>query len=881
MDFDEINKSFINALKKTAKIKDINSACKLLSNAKETDLNDPKSKDLIETLDKCFSSQNFLKSEKQRKFLSNLVLLFIFRISELTLTIKKALQSINQQNSTCLGDVFVNAWLVANASERAMIKTTLLKEVIDFALLSASPKYAKNCRMFLNAFHAKRRKNQLYEMMVLLYEPIIFRYLHATNPIVRQNALLLFVSAFPLESPQFSKEKNLVLLDTQISEIKLTLEDESPKVRSEAAKLVCRILYEWWDLIPNQARQDFITTLTTKLAFDASSSTVRCSVLEGIDFLLARAESIELIIPNLKKLGYLLHDPVENVRIQFIKLLTTINPFNDINIFAIVHVDHLIYRMKYDTKKCYDAICQLLYNSLFPQPLKKNKEKSVNTKRVARCIFLMQRSLIAAEKFYSCLPKYVSIDELLTFLRFAYFYSDKVMNGNEPKLPDVRLASNDDDMLLPGFEDGNDLEKQNLKPEQAIWVIISAIIQSISKIVKDSEQLEEIKDKSFPDFHPEKILPNLPPEIHSYFFKFLSLFKSTKVENELTLEYLQSDNNIAWDEALRCLIKWNSIESYFQELVNVISNVFKSKDNIKIEELTRAVHFISFIFSHSELCQMVINQIEVINTLNNDLNQFVPIMLNKLNLPYEEENEMPPNIEKISYQLPDQSLIQILELLIALRVHLAIQVLRDGDDKSYEESCRISYENIFLPFVQGILSIPNKEITKESLTFKVYQTLMTLFSDMISLHILGETTSFEAISFYESIIDKDNDYNDIEFDVAFDCLSKICMSLAIDAKVNNDEVHPAHPIIIKMITSAHTEESINISKHLIQSLTKTHLKKKSLYWFIDTLSELFVDEEKKKETKEEEEEYSEDEKEKSIKSLYNLINETIVKLSNE
>lgn len=155
---------------------------------------------------------------------------------------------------------------------------------------------------------------------------------------------------------------------------------------------------------------------------------------------------------------------------------------------------------------------------------------------------------------------------------------------------------------------------------------------------------------------------------------------------------------------------------------------------------------------------------------------------------------------------------------------------------------------------------------------------MTLFSDMISLHILGESTSFEAISFYESIIDKDNDYSEDIFDIAFNCLSKICMSLAIDAKANDDEIHPAHPLIIKMITSAHTPESISISKHLIQSLTKTHLKKKSLYWFVDTLSEIFVDEEKSKEH-EEEEEYSENEE--SLKSLHNLINETIVKLSNE
>ena len=131
--------------------------------------------------------------------------------------------------------------------------------------------------------------------MTHLYEPIIFRYLHAANPIVRQNALMIFVSAFPLQSPQFSGNRNIQLLDQQIDELKASLMDESPKVRSITAKSVCRILYEWWDLIPHQNRTDFISILTNDLCFDGSSATVRSAVVEGLNFLLGRFESVEII----------------------------------------------------------------------------------------------------------------------------------------------------------------------------------------------------------------------------------------------------------------------------------------------------------------------------------------------------------------------------------------------------------------------------------------------------------------------------------------------------------------------------------------------------------------------------------------------------------
>ncbi|KAH0794174.1 condensin-2 complex subunit g2 [Histomonas meleagridis] len=904
--YNETNNAFKAALLKTAKSKDVNNAIKLYKKNVGEKLNLPEAGSLNKSIDKCFLSPNFLKADKSRKFLSTVVLYSLFRISEITLAIKQALQVANTEASTTIGDVIVNSWLAANSNEKATIETGLLKDIIDSSILSASPSFAKNCRMFLNAFHSKRRlRNQLSKSMVHLYEPVVFRYLHAANPIVRQNTLMLFVSAFPLQSPKFSSDKNLSLLETQIEEIQSSLSDESPKVRCEAAKSTCRILYEWWDLIPPQPRTEFIKYLSTELCFDGSSSAVRCAVLEGLDFLLQRAESIESIVQYLPNLGYLLHDPVESVRIQFIKLLTTINPFDNINIFKLVHIDHLIYRMKFDTAKCSEAICQLLHPSLFPPPIDKKKEHAINTRRVARCLFLMRKSLSAAEKFYKCLPKYVSVDEILCFLRFAYFWSDKVMKGQNPKLPSVKLVDTDTEMVLPPFEDVDDLEKQELKPECAIWVIISSTMEAVAARVKDSEQLTEMRNRTFPNLNPQMLLTKLNPELHSFLFRFLSLFQPASGEDNMVLEYLQSNDNDAWSDALRCLVKWKTIQTYFPNLVKVISDTVTLNENeTNIDELIRSIRFLSFIFAHSELRKIVISQSDIIQELLSSLNKFVPILLLKLNIPFEwnenisilfdndENSEISPeeeierisqNSERIANELPGQCLIQIIELSIALRVHLAIQVLQEKNPELFETSIHIIHKSIFELFVPGILSVYNEETLndEESLPFQVLKTLMTLFADMLSLHVYDGEPFFSILSVYINAIEIENGYGVNVYNLAYECLAKICLSIAVDAPQTKDEVHPAHPIILKMVNEAKTDVSIDIVKHLINSLAKIQLKKKSLPWLIDTLTDVFSNEEERKEEEEDIDDEDEDKSIKSIKSLRNLINETIVKLSNE
>lgn len=895
-DFEKAYEILHEANAESARGRDTTAAIKLLPSLQEVDLQQDEAKPIVEELDQCFLVPNFIKTGKGRKFLARVFLLQLFRIREFTDVIKRVLQQ-KQTDATLVGDIAVSAWINANINERANMQSSLLREIIECAILSASPDFTKNCRLFLEPFHSKRRRNELSNALVLLYEPIIFRYLHAANPIVRLNALLLFGVAFPLQSKQFSAERNTTLLNEQIKELNQCLSDESPKVRASAAKCVCRALYEWWEIFQTkQTRSELINFLTENLCFDSSSSTVRTAVIEGIEYLIGRVESIELILPRLPKMGYLLHDPVESVRYQYVKLLITVNPLSNINIFKIVHIDHLIYRLKNDTDKVASAVVQILQPSLFPPPGEKGTERTCNTKRVSRCIFLMERNLKAAERFYNLLPKFVSSDEILCFIRFAYFWVQKTVSGKPPKLPPLKLVDSDAELALPGFSDGNDLERLGYEPYQAIWTIIANLTTILAK--KSQSDLEDLKKQTFPDFDASKVKEYLPSGLHSYLFKFLSNFKPSDEEVGLALEYLQSDDSEDWSEALRCLMKWNSLNTFFPNMVNIIENGGDQNDENSESgiELARAIRYLSFIFANKELKKVIIDDDENITRLSNGLDKFLHLLQVKLGLPSISDEEVDEQTVEFANSLPDICYVKAIELIFALKVHISVTALQNDDDDgndSFNQMIESINSQIFTPLVRGILSVFGpEELQGDNLCFKIFTTLMTLISDMMSLHIYNGDTFYFLLGIYYDCIDSGNGYGDEVKRVAYECLSKIVIIVALDFPDDPNQVHPAKLILSRMVKNATTKIAALSVKESLESLAKNQIKKRCMPWLKDALGYLYVadeieeeeeenednDNDQKKHKKEEEDENDDDQK-ALRKILRSAISDAILKIS--
>ena len=502
-----VNRRFIEitlktALGKNATDRQISQVPKLLDKLDNFDLSDEANKGISDLILECFSSVNILKKAKLRKFLNQTFHKIFYRISDLAEIYEKTLRECKEAVSESIGEICVNAWMNLDETERKLFEIHLVKPIAEWAIRAETPAFHKNCRVILEKFKDQRSKKsgkkEISQALAHIYEPIIFRYLHTANPLVRDNAIDIFsLCAFPLTSPAFTTEKNDRMLEASVDEMKMILKDDCPKIRASAAKCVCRILYEWWDAFKTTSvsAKQFVDIITKDCCFDVAYK-VRDAALQGLNFLCGHMHGLDAVSISLPDIAELLHDPNESVRISFIKLLTTISTHSEFSIFNIIHLDHFIYRLKCDSPKVIAEIVELLKPSMFDiqvrkkrraenseeedqteskQKQKENKMKTkINKIRAARCIYMCHRNLQAAENFYGSLAKTTAIDELLNFCHLLSFWSIENINYKlnpnmkKPiKIPVAQSNAMDTPPLLPPFDTEDDLVRLYRK-EQAL-----------------------------------------------------------------------------------------------------------------------------------------------------------------------------------------------------------------------------------------------------------------------------------------------------------------------------------------------------------------------------------------------------------------------------
>lgn len=155
--------------------------------------------------------------------------------------------------------------------------------------------------------------------------------------------MCLFFDAFPFESGEGIEEDEAVR-EKQWAIMLTALTDPVPLVRTiciqvaSSANFVvsshetcvldlqgtCRVLAEYWELVPVTIIQQFITCMLRKLLYDSSSADVRAHVVKGLSIMLESKQThllLEKMIPLTNKI---LHDPQEKVRAEYVALLTNI-----------------------------------------------------------------------------------------------------------------------------------------------------------------------------------------------------------------------------------------------------------------------------------------------------------------------------------------------------------------------------------------------------------------------------------------------------------------------------------------------------------------------------------------------------------------------------
>jgi hypothetical protein len=72
-------------------------------------------------------------------------------------------------------------------------------------------------------------------------------------------------------------------------------------------------LTEYWEIVPVNIIQDFITALLRKLLYDSSSADVRTNVVKGLVTMLESKQTHNLLEKMIPLTNKVLHDPNEKV----------------------------------------------------------------------------------------------------------------------------------------------------------------------------------------------------------------------------------------------------------------------------------------------------------------------------------------------------------------------------------------------------------------------------------------------------------------------------------------------------------------------------------------------------------------------------------------
>ncbi|KAL8164934.1 UNVERIFIED_CONTAM: hypothetical protein K2H54_017316 [Gekko kuhli] len=223
----------------------------------------------------------------------------------------------------------------------------------------------------------------------------------ARNSEVRSNAALLFVDAFPILDPHFSKEDTDNEIQRQFDELFALLEDPHPLVRSTGVLGGSKIAFKYWELIPATVLADLLKKLIEDLAFDTTSADVRCSVFKCLPIILDNVLSHPLLEQLLPALKYNLHDNSEKVRVAFVDMLLKIKSVRAAKFWKICPIEHLLTRLEIDSRPVSRRLVNLLFSSFLPvdQPEEVWCE---------RCVTLIQMNPAAARKFYQYAYEYTS-----------------------------------------------------------------------------------------------------------------------------------------------------------------------------------------------------------------------------------------------------------------------------------------------------------------------------------------------------------------------------------------------------------------------------------------------------------------------------------------
>uniref|UniRef100_A0ACD5WA65 Uncharacterized protein n=1 Tax=Avena sativa TaxID=4498 RepID=A0ACD5WA65_AVESA len=342
---------------------------------------------------RCFLSPHFLKAEEGRKLLA-----LVLGVSEVLA--REGLELIRAQVGmmpgrraavVAYGEVVFRAWK-DGGWVRGEIGEDFLQGMVEAAVHAANKEVAKAARRILWSFVEQKAMAGVEKLVFRLSEPVVFRSLQVANSNVRLNALHLLLDVFPLEDPDVTKDVNDPLLEKQFFLLDKLLMDDCPEIRAVTVEGLCRILNQFWEVIPSFTISKNLSKIVDDMSKD-SCNDVRLSTLNGLIYLLDNPQSHDILKVLLPRLSDMVSDPALSVRAVAIDLLLAIRDLRSFQYNKVVGLGTLLSSLADDHPRVAQRITRLLIPSYFPSKLSLKEEAS------ARCIALIRRSPAAGARF--------------------------------------------------------------------------------------------------------------------------------------------------------------------------------------------------------------------------------------------------------------------------------------------------------------------------------------------------------------------------------------------------------------------------------------------------------------------------------------------------
>lgn len=357
-----------SVLEKDKPASDVKRLLRFKTALKEMDIMHASSEALRRQLKQCIAHTYLLMNADGKKFLQFLFEIDPVFVGEVHSCIKGVLAYQKRAQVEAFAEIYYKAWKNSSGHLKVTIEEVCLQDFVTSALHLRNTTALKQVNIILKFFVDEKSSNRAVEgLLESLYGGVLWRSLHAPNPVVRENAVQQLALVFPLIRADQPQREIDDALSTSFQNLTDCLTDPHPNVRKGAILAAGRILTFYWELLPMHTTQVILELIFESLAFDKTAVTVREAVFRSTLAIAENPISHTTLKAFLPKLRPLLNDASERVRSQFALLLNTLKKMRTIKFYDVVPADQILRALGSEpSDRIRSQLASILENTFFP-----------------------------------------------------------------------------------------------------------------------------------------------------------------------------------------------------------------------------------------------------------------------------------------------------------------------------------------------------------------------------------------------------------------------------------------------------------------------------------------------------------------------------------